>query len=84
MAKLLLSNEGLKALGNTVFKIGGWRGRGVTGCVISYHSQGVWFQDTRRLRLGEMVLVKWDLIDAILSEAPSPEPVRARSVGFQA
>ncbi len=82
-AKLLLSNEGLRALGGTIFKTGARRRRGVTGSVLDYQTEGVWFQDNRLLRLGEMVLIKWNFIDAILSEARTQEPLRARTIGFQ-
>lgn len=83
-ATLLLSNEGLKTLGDTFFRAGQRRRRGVTGSILGYQNEGVWFQDSRLLESGEMVLIKWKLIDAILSEAPIPEPARARTVGFQA
>lgn len=82
-AKLLLSEEGLRALGNTIFRAGRKPRRGVSGSVLGYHSEGIWFQDNRLLRLGEMVLVKWNFIDAILSETPIPESLRARTIGFQ-
>jgi hypothetical protein len=82
-AKLLLSDEGLRALGSPIFRIAGRRRRGVTGSLLGYQSEGVWFQDNRLLRSGEMVLIKWDFIDAILSDVPVPEPFRARTIGFQ-
>ena len=82
-ATLLLSHDGHKALGGAVFKRGRSRQRAVTGTILGYQAEGVWFQDSSLLRSGEMVLIKWNLVDAILSEAPTPEPVRARGVGFQ-
>ena len=82
-ATLFLSHEGHKALGGAVFKRGRSRQRKATGSILAYRAEGVWFQDSRLLRSGEMVLIKWNLVDAILSEAPTPEPVRARGVGFQ-
>ena len=80
-ATLLLSKDGFKTLGTTFFRAGGRRRRGVRGSILGYHEQGVWFQDSRLLESGEMVLVKWNLVDAILSEAPAPELTRA--VGFR-
>jgi uncharacterized protein YfaS (alpha-2-macroglobulin family) len=82
-ATLFLSDEGHKALGSTVFRRGRSRRRDVTGSILGYQAEGVWFQDRGLLRSGEMVLIKWNLIDAILSEAPTPEPIRSRAVGFQ-
>jgi hypothetical protein len=82
-ARLLLSNDGLKTLSNVVFKAGQRRRRAVTGSILGYQAEGIWFQDSRLLRLGEMVLIKWNFIDAILSEAPAPEPLRGRAVGFR-
>ncbi len=82
-AKLLLSDKGLRALGSTIFRAGARRRRGVSGSVLGYQTEGVWFQDTRLLRLGEMVLIKWNFIDAILSEILISEPLRARTIGFQ-
>src|SRR5438552_15471450 len=82
-ATLFLSHEGHKALGGAAFKRGRSRQRKVTGSILAYRAEGVWFQDSRLLRSGEMVLIKWNLVDAILSDAPTPEPVRARGVGFQ-
>ncbi len=83
-AKLLLSDDGQKALGTSIFNAGRRRRRGVTGSVLGYRTEGVWFQDNRLLRLGEMVLIKWDFIDAILSDVPMLEPLRTRPIGFQA
>lgn len=83
-ATLLLSSDGLKALGRTFFRPGERRRRGVKGSILGYQNEGVWFQDARLLKSRQMVLIKWKLIEAILSEAPIPEPERARTVGFQA
>jgi len=83
-AKLLLSAEGRKTLGGSIFKAGKGGVRGVAGSVVGYTEEGVWFQDRRLLALGEMVLIKWNFVDAILSDAPVPEKLRAPAVGFHA
>lgn len=82
-AKVLLSDDGLRALGSSIFKVGRRRRRGVTGSVLGYQTEGIWFQDNRLLRSGEMVLIKWGFVDAILSDVPAPEALRARTIGFQ-
>jgi hypothetical protein len=81
-AKILLSIEGQRTIGSFIFRLGKRQQRGIAGSVIGYTDEGVWFQDSRLLRSGEMVLIKWSFIDAILSDVPMPEPLRARTVGF--
>jgi hypothetical protein len=50
--------------------------------LLNYDAQGLWFQDERLLRENKMVLVKWEFVDAILSDIPTPEPTARRNVGF--
>ncbi len=54
--------------------------REVLGTLLSYDTEGIWFQDGRLERENKILLVKWSFIDAILSDLPAPEPERA--IGF--
>ena len=82
-AKVLLSTEGASALG-TIFRLGRRKARAVRGSVLGYLNEGVWFQDNRLLRSGEMVLIKWHFVEAILSEVAIPQPLQPKSIGFVA
>ena len=82
-AILLLSQAGLQAFGR-IFGAALQAERGVSGTLVSYHAEGVWFQDARLQQHNKIVLVKWSFINGILSEIPPPEPSARRRIGFQA
>ncbi len=84
MVTLVLSESGWKVLGRPVFQLSARSKRGVYGALVSYQDEGVWFQDEKLSRDNKIVLVKWNFIDAILSDIPPPEPVGRRGIGFQA
>jgi hypothetical protein len=77
-------NSSLKrgAKGASVFRLRA--GRGIAGSVVQYGEEGVWFQDVGRLRSGEMVLVKWAFIEAIVCDVRISEPEARRDIGFRA
>lgn len=81
-ATILLSETGLKVLGQGVFGLPSREQRGVSGTLVDYNGQGIWFQDSRLESEGKIVLIKWDLIDAILSDLPAPEPSGKPRIGF--
>lgn len=84
MVTLLLSDRGLEVLGRRVFEVTQPGERWLAGALVDYDREGVWFQDGKLSRDNKIVLVKWNFIDAILSDIPQPEPVPRRSIGFQA
>ena len=83
MATLLLSETGARVLGSGVFPQAKPDERWVTGIMISYDEEGVWFQDERLLGQNRMVFVKWNFIDAILSETPPPDVIAGQEIGFR-
>ncbi len=83
LATLLLSETGARVLGSGVFPQAKPENPWIIGMMISYDEQGVWFQDERLLGQNRIVLVKWNFIDAILSETPSPETISGREIGFR-
>ena len=80
-ATVLLSKDGLIALGK-LFKLVRRPERAVRGSVLGYQAEGVWFQDGRLLRAGQMVLIKWHFVEAILSDAAMPQPLPVKPIGF--
>ena len=50
--------------------------------LLSYDAEGLWFQDDRLEKENRMVLVKWNYIDAVLSDIPALEPASRREAGF--
>ncbi|MBI4480241.1 MAG: hypothetical protein HY651_09485 [Acidobacteria bacterium] len=78
---LHLSREGSQVLGRGILKAGA-RTRSVRGTVVAYDTEGLWFQDERLVNENRMVLVKWNFIDAILSDMPAIEPAARREAGF--
>jgi len=83
MAALLLSETGAQVLGRGVFPQAKPENRWIIGTMISYDPQGVWFQDERLLGENRMVFVKWNFIDAILSETQRPDTMGAPGTGFR-
>jgi len=77
---LHLSKSGLQALGRGILRMG-TRVKSVSGTLLGYDAEGIWFQDDRLVRENRMVLVKWDFVQAILSDVPK-EPVSRREAGF--
>ena len=80
---LHLSSNGVQALGHGILRLR-TRAKSLSGKLLSYDDEGIWFQDDRLLRENRMVLVKWQFIDAILSEIPAVEPATRREAGFVA
>lgn len=80
-ATVLLSMEGARALGG-IFGFGRKRRRAISGSVLGYHSEGVWFQDNRLLRSGQMALIKWRFVEAMVSDAAIPQPSKPKPIGF--
>ena len=80
---LHLSRDGVQVLGRGILRLGR-RAKSVSGKLLSYDAEGIWFQDDRLVRENQMVLVKWNFIDAILSEIPKMEPISRREAGFVA
>lgn len=76
-AILLLSRVGSQALGRLLRPAL----RSLSGRLVSYDAEGVWFQDARLESQNKIIMVKWGFIDAILSDFPAPEPERV--IGFR-
>ena len=81
-ATLVLSKAGSQSLGRRVFKLAKSVHR-VPGLLLSYDTEGVWFQDAGLLRINKVALVKWNFIDTILSDISLPEAVDRREIGFR-
>jgi len=73
----------LKVFGRGLLGISRPEQHSAAGMVVAYDTEGVWFQDERLQRDNKMVLVKWEFIDAVLSDAPPPEAPSRRMIGFQ-
>jgi len=84
MVTLMLSDRGLEVLGHRIFEFTEPVDRTVSGALVDYDREGVWFQDTRLSKQNKMVLVKWSFIDAIVSEMQWPEVPERKSIGFRA
>lgn len=80
-ATVLLSKDGLVALGR-LLKPGRRPERAVRGSVLGYQAEGVWFQDERLLRAGQMVLIKWHFVEASLSDVAISQPLPVKAIGF--
>ncbi|MCH8266060.1 MAG: hypothetical protein IH846_00930 [Acidobacteria bacterium] len=80
---LHLSKSGSQVLRRGILKLT-LPSSSISGTLLSYDAEGIWFQDDRLLRENRMVLVKWNFIDAILSDIPEREPVSRREAGFVA
>ena len=80
---LHLSSSGVLVLGRGILR-SSTRAKAVSGRLLSYDTEGIWFQDNRLVRENQMVLVQWKFIDAILSDMPAPEPALRREAGFVA
>jgi len=78
---LHLSKEGSQVLGRGILRLK-TRVRSVRGTLYSYDVEGLWFQDDRLEKENRMVLVKWNYIDAVLSDIPALEPASRREAGF--
>ena len=81
-ATLVLSKAGSQSLGRRIFKLAKSVNR-VPGFLLSYGTEGVWFQDAGLIRINKVALVKWDFIDTILSDISFPEVVSRREIGFR-
>jgi hypothetical protein len=81
-ATLVLSKAGSQSLGRRIFKLARSVNR-VPGLLLSYDTEGVWFQDVGLMRINKAALVKWNFIDTILSDISFPEAVVRREIGFR-
>ena len=81
-ATLVLSKTGSQSLGRRLFKLERSADR-VAGWLLSYGTEGVWFQDAGLLRINKVALVKWNFIDTILSDISFPEAVDQREIGVR-
>lgn len=81
--RLFLSEDGRHVLGRRILKVA-VRTKPLEGTLLSYEAEGIWFQDARLLQDSQMILVKWNFIDAIVSDIPPLEPAASRRIGFEA
>ena len=82
LSTILLSERGLRVFGPGLLGLPEPEQHGAVGVLVAYDPEGVWFQDERLQRDNKMVLVKWEFIDAVLSDAPPPEASGRRMIGF--
>ena len=82
LGTIVLSEAGVRVFGRGLLDLTLPEQRGTAGVVVAYEPEGVWFQDERLQRDNKIVLVKWEFIDAVLSDAPPAEAPSGRVIGF--
>lgn len=71
-ARIFLSKRG-KAIVGAFFGLGKSTSNAVDGFLVGFDDKGVWFQDDRLQQEGKSLPVKWDFVEAILSDVLGAE-----------